>query len=568
MSLSSLFNLIALVVTLAAVFGWVNHKWFRLPHTIGLVVIALGVSFAGLLVDALVPALGLQGMVRATLTDIDFHDTLMTGMLGFLLFAGALHVDLDHLLSRRSAIATLATVGILLSTGLVAVAAYFLTGLTGLDVPFAYCLVFGALISPTDPIAVLDELLRIATMLFPLPPHTDPFWTESARTGFVGVGAYLAETPDRPFSLGALYGELTRGDPRTRFPALIHERAEAGRPLSSGCARALGDFCASSDNTFAGVRQTLTSRLNLWINPRVVVATEASDFDLASLRARRATIYLATSPDNLSRVAPLYSLLFQQLLDRSCRDRPDPKAHPHQVLVLLDEFARLGHAEVVAKGFAYVAGYGLRLLPVLQSPAQLRAEYGPDVTEEILANCAVEIAFAPKELRLANDLSERLGFTTVRSPSRSRPTGLSRGHRSVSESDQRRALLLPQELMQLPPEELLVLRAGLPAIRGRKIRHYRDAAFRHRRLPAPDVPRLAPSPVADEPLEASPPTATSPPLTLEALAPMLDAGGYEPAPPEGASPAEIEAWAVRFIDAAAQHSLEGRTDVGEPTQHR
>ena len=152
MSLSSLFNLIALVVTLAAVFGWVNHKWFRLPHTIGLVVIALGVSFAGLLVDALVPALGLQGMVRATLTDIDFHDTLMTGMLGFLLFAGALHVDLDHLLSRRSAIATLATVGILLSTGLVAVAAYFLTGLTGLDVPFAYCLVFGALISPTDPI--------------------------------------------------------------------------------------------------------------------------------------------------------------------------------------------------------------------------------------------------------------------------------------------------------------------------------------------------------------------------------------------------------------------------------
>jgi CPA1 family monovalent cation:H+ antiporter len=157
-SLSSLFNLIALVVTLAAVFGWVNHKWFRLPHTIGLVVIALGVSFAGLLVDALVPTLGLQGMMRATLTDIDFHDTLMTGMLGFLLFAGALHVDLDHLVSRRSAIATLATVGILLSTGLVAVATYLLTGLAGLDVPFAYCLVFGALISPTDPIAVLAIL--------------------------------------------------------------------------------------------------------------------------------------------------------------------------------------------------------------------------------------------------------------------------------------------------------------------------------------------------------------------------------------------------------------------------
>ena len=158
MSLKSLFNLIALVVTLAALFGWVNHRWFRLPHTIGLVVIALGVSFAALLVDAIVPGLGLDDAVRATLTDIDFHDTLMTGMLGFLLFAGALHVDLDQLVNRRSAIATLATVGILLSTGLVATATYLLTGLAGLGIPFAYCLVFGALISPTDPIAVLAIL--------------------------------------------------------------------------------------------------------------------------------------------------------------------------------------------------------------------------------------------------------------------------------------------------------------------------------------------------------------------------------------------------------------------------
>jgi len=424
-------------------------------------------------------------------------------------------------------------------------------------------------IDRTDPIAVLDELQRIATMLFPLPPHTDPFWTESARTGFVGVGAYLAETPDRPFTLGAVYGELTRGDPRTRFPALLHERAEGDRPLSPGCRRALSDFCASSDNTFAGVRQTLTSRLNLWLNPRVVAATDASDFDLATLRSRRATIYLATSPDNLARVAPLYSLLFQQLLDRSCRDRPDPDRHPHQVLVLLDEFARLGHAEVVAKGFAYVAGYGLRLLPVLQSPAQLRAEYGPDVTEEILANCAVEIAFAPKELRLANDLADRLGYTTVRSPSRSRPSGLSRGHRSVSESDQRRALLLPQELMQLPPEDLLVLRAGLPPIRGRKIRHYRDPAFRRRLRPAPVVPPLAPATPPDDldPLAAPPSDAPSA-LTLAALAPMLDAEGYEPAPPEGASPAEVEAWALSFIDAAAQLPLEGREHDRQPPQHR
>jgi CPA1 family monovalent cation:H+ antiporter len=160
MSLASVFNLAALVVTLAAVCGWVNHRWFRLPHTIGLVLIALGVSFAALLLDAVAPALRLESTVRDTLTQIDFHDTLMTGMLGFLLFAGALHVDLAHLVSRRWAISTLATGGILLSTGIVGAATYLLTGVAGLDIPLPYCLVFGALISPTDPIAVLGILKK------------------------------------------------------------------------------------------------------------------------------------------------------------------------------------------------------------------------------------------------------------------------------------------------------------------------------------------------------------------------------------------------------------------------
>ena len=160
MSFTSIFNLAALVVTLAAVCGWINHRWLRLPHSIGLVLIALAVSFAALLLDAVVPALRLESTVRDTLTRIDFQDTLMTGMLGFLLFAGALHVDLDHLVSRRWAISTLATVGILLSTGLVGGATYLLAGLAGFDLSLPYCLVFGALISPTDPIAVLSILKK------------------------------------------------------------------------------------------------------------------------------------------------------------------------------------------------------------------------------------------------------------------------------------------------------------------------------------------------------------------------------------------------------------------------
>ena len=161
MTVASIFNLVALLVTLAAVFGYLNHRWLRLPHTIGLVIIALAVSVVVLVADAAVPALALRATVRGLLTDIDFEDTLMKALLSFLLFAGALHVDLEALLNRRWAIATLATVGIVTSTGIVAGLMFVGFDALGLAVPFPYCLVFGALISPTDPVAVMSILKEV-----------------------------------------------------------------------------------------------------------------------------------------------------------------------------------------------------------------------------------------------------------------------------------------------------------------------------------------------------------------------------------------------------------------------
>ena len=161
MSVAAIFNLIALLVTLAAVFGYLNHRWLRLPHTIGLVIIALAVSILLLAVDAVLPRVGLESAVRGLLTDIDFEDTLMKGLLSFLLFAGALHVDLDALISRRWAISMLATVGIVTSTLIVAGLMFYAFAALGFAVPFAYCLVFGALISPTDPVAVMGILKEV-----------------------------------------------------------------------------------------------------------------------------------------------------------------------------------------------------------------------------------------------------------------------------------------------------------------------------------------------------------------------------------------------------------------------
>ena len=157
----SLFNIAAVVITLAALFGYINHRWLRLPQTIGLVVIALLASLGVIAIDALFPAANFQVTVRSLLGRIDFHEALMKGMLGFLLFAGALHVDLDEVLRRKWAIASMATVGVLISTFLIGAATYLAARGLGVDIPLAYCLVFGALISPTDPVAVLGILKTV-----------------------------------------------------------------------------------------------------------------------------------------------------------------------------------------------------------------------------------------------------------------------------------------------------------------------------------------------------------------------------------------------------------------------
>jgi CPA1 family monovalent cation:H+ antiporter len=158
---ASFFSMAAVVLTLAAGFGYVNHRWVRLPQSVGLVVIALCASLAVIAIDGIVPALGFGGAVRGALGRIDFPEVLMKGMLSFLLFAGALHVDFGDLLDSKWSIGSLATVGVLISTFLVGYSIFFAARLAGLDLPLIYALVFGALISPTDPVAVLGILKTV-----------------------------------------------------------------------------------------------------------------------------------------------------------------------------------------------------------------------------------------------------------------------------------------------------------------------------------------------------------------------------------------------------------------------
>ena len=143
----------SLLIVLAGLFGAVNYLFLKLPSSIGILIVALAASVAVMGVDALLPGLGVADVIRTEVNNLEFADALLEGMLGLLLFAGALHVRLDDLRGQWRVVALMATLGVALSTVVAGVGFSWLTGM-----PLLVALVFGALISPTDPVAGLGVL--------------------------------------------------------------------------------------------------------------------------------------------------------------------------------------------------------------------------------------------------------------------------------------------------------------------------------------------------------------------------------------------------------------------------
>ncbi len=152
----TVFQIIAILISLTAMFSYLNHRWFKLPATIGVMLIALLMSLGLIAAGNFAPWMH-DAAVNLT-KQIDFNTTLMEGMLCFLLFAGALHIDISELADQKGVIATLAVLGMLISMFVFGTLIYFVLGWVGLGLRFVWCLLFGALISPTDPVAVIGIL--------------------------------------------------------------------------------------------------------------------------------------------------------------------------------------------------------------------------------------------------------------------------------------------------------------------------------------------------------------------------------------------------------------------------
>jgi len=314
-------------------------------------------------------------------------------------------------------------------------------------------------------------------------------WDKTAHSLLVGAILHvLYAEPDK--SLAGVANLLS--DPERAFEETLeamlatpHLGAGRGHPVVASAAR---ELLNKSANERSGVLSTATSFLSLYKDPVVAAATEFSDFRISDLvdSDRPVSLYLVVPPSDIARTKPLIRLILNQIGRRLTEKLPGPDQR--KLLLMLDEFPALGRLDFFETALAFLGGYGVRAFLIAQSLNQIEKAYGPN--NAILDNCHVRVAFATNDERTAKRISDSLGTATELRAQRNYA-----GHRlapwlahvMVSRQETPRPLLTPGEVMQLDPDEELLMVAGTPPIRAKKLRYYQDRNFTDRRADAPST---------------------------------------------------------------------------------
>ena len=351
---------------------------------------------------------------------------------------------------------------------------------------------------------VVGDTLAIAQVLYPTDVKgsgTEGFFNDTARNLFLGLALYLVETPELPRTIGEILRQSSgQGQPiKQHLQGLMQQRMEGcfhpKGPLSDACVDALMRFLSTSDNTLSSILATLNAPLTVFSDPLVDAATSGDDFSVADVRRQRMTVYVCIPPNRLADARVLLNLFFAQLINLNTAELPEHNpALKHQCLVLLDEFTALGRINILNAAVGYLAGYNLRLVTVIQAVSQLESVYGQHDARTFATNHALQVLYAPREQRDANEYSEMLGTFTQQEKSRGRSSssGAKGGgsSQSTNESSQRRALLLPQEFKELGVDREVLILENCKPILADKIRYYTDPVFMERLMPPPDLPEL------------------------------------------------------------------------------
>ncbi len=342
-----------------------------------------------------------------------------------------------------------------------------------------------------DPAQRLGDIDAIGTALYSGGNQNDKFWSENAKDLFRGLCLFVLERKDLPKTFGEILRQASgKGKPLKEYIFEELKKAQdTGHPFSNACIDCLNRVLSNSENTLAGIVATFGTPLLIFQNPRVDLATSANDFDLREVRRELMSIYFKMPPNKLKEGSVLVNLFFDQLLNLNTRVLPSQdKTLKHQCLVLLDEMTSIGKVAMIAQAVSYMAGYNMRLLTIIQNKSQLEDVYGKAGALTLLSNHALMVMYAPSPTVQsdAQEYSEMLGYETVKSRSRTSSMQSS----STSTSDQRRALMLPQEIRELGQTREIVSLENCKPILCDKIRYYEDPDITCRaHLPPPSIPK-------------------------------------------------------------------------------
>jgi len=301
-------------------------------------------------------------------------------------------------------------------------------------------------------------------------------YAEADKT-LAGVANFLSD-PSRPIeaTLNAMLATPHLGD-------RVH-------PVVASAAR---ELLNKSENERSGVLSTTMSFLGLYRDPVVAKVTGRSDWRIRDLvdGPRPISLYLVVPPSDIARTKPLMRLVLNQI-GRRLTESLDTDRRRQKLLLMLDEFAALGRLDFFESQLAFMAGYGSRSFLINQSLNQLERAYGPN--HAILDNCHIRIAFSTNDERTAKRVSDALGTATeMRAMKNYAGHRLSPwlGHLMVSRQETSRPLLTPGEVMQLSPNEAIVMVSGVHPVRASKVRYYEDAQLKRRVLTAPRADPVA-----------------------------------------------------------------------------
>lgn len=382
---------------------------------------------------------------------------------------------------------------------------------------------------------MVDDVQKICNLILP----EQEFWQNEARSLMLGVILYLLAVPEKINSFGEVVRTMRSDDVVYNLAVVLDTIGGRIHPVAY---MNIAAFLQKADKERSGVISTLNSGLELWANPLIDTATATSDFDMQQLKKQKTTVYVGVTPDNLQRLEPLLKVFYQQASDFLTRHMPK-KDEPYGVLFMMDEFPSLGEMPQFQIGIAYFRGYRVKLFLIVQDTQQLKGIYEEAGMNSFLSNSYYRITFSANNIETANMISQLVGNKTVEQISSNKPKfmDMNPASRTQHVSETQRALLLPQEVIQLPRDEQIILVESFPPIRCKKIFYYKDKFFTRRLLPQIFVPtqepydprkkkkeaepKPPPEPEIKQAAAATPPPPPPPPAETKPAAPPSPSGG-------------------------------------------